>query len=85
MLLNPQVYQAPEIVIMKKYYKLGKKWVPTYATVAAHFTTIAQPFPIFRKLLAIISSMKNHPHLTILNQNINTNTKSLMLLTQLAL
>ena len=47
--------------------------------------TTAQPFPIFRKLLAIIPSMKNHPQLIILNQKINSNTKSLMLLTQLVL
>ena len=30
----------------------------------------------FRKLLAIIPSMKNHPYLIIPNQKINTNTKS---------
>ena len=56
-----------------------------YTTVVAYFTTIAQPFHIIRKLLAIIPSMKNHPHLIILNQKINTNTKSPMLLTQLGL
>ena len=67
------------------FYVLRKKWVPTYTTVVAYLTTIAQPFPIFRKLLAIIPSMKNHPHLIILNQKINTNTKSPMLLTQLVL
>ena len=63
----------------------GKKCVPTYTTVAAYFTTTAQPFPVFRKLLAIIPSMKNHPQLITLNQKINSNTKSPMLLTQLAL
>ena len=56
-----------------------------YTTVAAYFTAIAQPFPIFGKLLTIIPGMKNHPHLIILNQKINTNTKSPMLLTQLVL
>ena len=62
-----------------------EKRVPTYTTVAAYFMTTAQPFPIFRKLLAIIPSMKNHPHVIILNRKINSNTKSPMLLTQLAL
>ena len=52
-------------------------------TVGAYFSTIVQP--IFSKLLATIPSMQNHPHLRILNQNINTNNKSLMLLTQLVL
>ena len=47
--------------------------------------TTAQPFPIFRKLLAIIPSMKNHPQLIILNQKMNANTKSPMLLTQIVL
>ena len=56
-----------------------------YTTVVAYFTTIAQPFAIFRKLLVIIPSMKNHPDLIILNQKINSNTKSRMLLTQLVL
>ena len=56
-----------------------------YATVVGYLTTIAQPFPIFRKLLAIILSMKNHSHLTILNQKVNANTKSPMLPTQLVL
>ena len=55
---------------------LGKKWVPLYTTVAAYFMAIAQPFPIFRKLLGIISSMENHPHLIILNKKINVNNKS---------
>ena len=62
-----------------------KNWFPTYTAVVAHLTTIAQPFPIFRKLLATIPSMNNHPHLIILNQKINTDTKSPMLLTQLVL
>ena len=52
-----------------------------YSTVVAYFTTIAKPFPILRKLLAIISGMNNHPYLMILNQKIITNTKSSMLLT----
>ena len=56
-----------------------------YTAVVAYFTTTAQPFPIFRKLLAIITNMKNPPQLIILNQKINSNTKSLMLLTQLVL
>ena len=34
---------------------------------------------------AIVPSMKNHPQLIILNQKINSNTKSPMLLTQLVL
>ena len=29
----------------------GKKWIPTYTTAVAYFSTIVQPFPIFRKLL----------------------------------
>ena len=62
-----------------------KNWFPTYTAVVAHLTTIAQPFPIFRKLLATIPSMNNHPRLIILNQKINTDTKSPMLLTQLVL
>ena len=49
----------------------------------AYFSTIAQPFPIFRKLLAIIPSIQNDPHLRILNLKINTNTKLPILLTQL--
>ena len=57
-------------------------WVPTYTTVAVYLTTIAQLFPTFRKLLAIIHSMQNHAYLIILNQKINTKTKSPMLLTQ---
>ena len=56
-----------------------------YTTVVAYFTTTAQPFPIFRKLLPIIPSMKNHPQLIILNPKINSNTRSPMLLTQLVL
>ena len=55
--------------------ELRKKWVPTHTTVVARLTTITQPIP----------SMKNHPHLIILSQKINTNTKSPMLLTQLIL
>ena len=60
----------------------GKTWAPTNTTVGAYFSTVAQPFPIFRKLLAIIPSIQNHPHSRILNLKINTNTKSPMLLTQ---
>ena len=56
-----------------------------YPTFVAYLTTIAQPFPIFSKLLAMIPSLKNHPHLIILNQETNTNTKPPMLLTQLVL
>ena len=56
-----------------------------YATVVAYLTTITQPFSIFRKLLAIIPSMKNLPHLIIPNQKINTNAKSPMLLIQVVL
>ena len=63
----------------------GEKRAPTDTTVGAYFSTIVQPFPIFRKLLAIIPSMQNHPHLRILNQKINTNNKSPMLLTQVVL
>ena len=65
-------------------WNFGKKWVPTYTTVVAYLTTIAQTF-IFRKLLAIIPSMDNDSNLIILNQKIHTNTKSPMLLTQLVL
>ena len=60
----------------------GKKWVPTNTTVVTYFTTTAQPFLIFRKLLAIAHS---HRYIIVLNQKINTNTKSPMLLTQLVL
>ena len=60
-------------------------WASTYTTVVVYLTTIAQLFPTFRKLLAIIHSMKNDAHLIILNQKINTNTKSRLLLTQLVL
>ena len=49
-------------------------WVPTYTTVAVYLTTIAQLFPTFRKLLAIIHSMQNHAYLIILNQKINKKT-----------
>ena len=54
-------------------------------TVVAYFSTTFQPFFIFRALLAKIPSMQNHPHLTIMNQKINSNTKSTILLTQLEL
>ena len=60
-----------------------KKWVPMYTAVVAYFTTTAQPFPIFRKLLAIAPSIKNPPQLIILNQKLNSNFKSPMLQTQL--
>ena len=63
----------------------GKKWAPTNTTAGASFWTIAQSFPVFRKLLAIISSIQNHPDLRILNLKISTNTKSPILLTQLVL
>ena len=63
----------------------GKKWAPTNTTAGASFSTTTQPFPVFRKLLAIIPSIQNHPHLRILNLKISTNTKSPMLLTQLVL
>ena len=64
---------------------LEKKWVPTYPTVVAYFSPIARPVPIFRKLVAIISSVQNHPHFIILNQKINSNNKLPMLLTQIVL
>ena len=70
---------------MHYYENCGKKWVPTYAIVVAYLTIIVQPFPNFTKLLAVVPSMKNHPHFIILNQKINTNTKSPMLVTQLIL
>ena len=63
----------------------GKKRAPTKTTVEAYFSTVAQPFPIFRKLLAIIPNIQNHAHLRILNLKVNSNTKLMMLLTQLAL
>ena len=63
---------------------MEKKWAPTNTAVGAYFWTIAQPFSIFRKLLAIIPSIQNHPHLRILNLKISTNTKSPMLLTFLS-
>ena len=53
-----------------------------YTTVVTYVTTTAQPFLIFRKLLAITH---NHPHVIILNQKVSTNTKSPMLLTQLTM
>ena len=53
--------------------------------VVAYSSTIVQPFNIFRKLLVIIPSMQNYPHLIILNQKISTNTKPPMLLTLLVL
>ena len=56
----------------------GKKWVPTYTTVVAYLTTIDQPFPIFRKLLTIIPSMKNYPHLIILNQKLTNSTSAVI-------
>ena len=49
------------------------------------FSTIAQPFPVFRKFLVIIPSMQNYPHLIILNEKINANNKLPMLPTQLVL
>ena len=55
------------------------------AIAGGYFSTLAQPFLIFRKLLAIIPIIQNQPHLRTLNLNINTNTKSPMLLTQLVL
>ena len=67
----------------KAFYELGKKWAPTNTTVEAYFSTIAQPFPIFSKLLGIIPSIQNHPHLRILNLKANANTRSHMLLTQI--
>ena len=50
-----------------------------YTKVVAYFSNTVQPFVIVRKLLAIISSMQNDLHLIIQNQEINTNTKSLIL------
>ena len=63
----------------------AKKWAPTDTTVGAYFSTIVQEFLIFKKLLAIITSMQNHPRSRILNQKINTNNKWPMLLPQLVL
>ena len=71
--------------IYRFFRNWGKKWGPTNTTVGAYISTIVQPYPIFRKLLAIIPSIQNHPHLRILTQKMNTNTKSPMLLTQLVL
>ena len=64
------------------FEELPKKVVPTYTAVVAYITIIAQPFPIFRKLLAIIPSMKNYPHLMILNQKL-TNSISAAIPNQL--
>ena len=55
------------------------------AIAGGYFSNLAQQFLIFRKLLAIIPIIHNQPHLRTLNLNINTNTKSPMLLTQLVL
>ena len=54
-------------------------------TVVAYISSTQQAFLIYMKLLGIIPNMQNHPHLIILNQKINTNTKSPILLTQLVL
>ena len=51
----------------------------------ASFSTIAQPFPVFRKFLTIIPSIQNYTQLTILNLKISNYTKSPMLLIQLVL
>ena len=59
----------------------GKKWVPRYTTFLAYLTTVAQPFPILWKILAIVTNINNHPHLI----KINTDTKSPMSLTRLVL
>ena len=48
----------------------GNRWVPTYTTVVAYFSTTDQLFLIFKMLPAIILSRQNHPHVTILNQKI---------------
>ena len=73
--------------VARSFLEIGGKseFLRILGNFAAYFTTTAQPFPIFRKLLVIIPSMKNHPQLIILNQKINSNTKSPMLLTQLFL
>ena len=95
-IINPfQIYQVHVFSRNLRYYmhnyeiqfsrNLGKKRAPTDTTVGAYFSTIVQPFPNFRKLLAIIPSMQNHPHFRILNQKFNTNNKFLMLLSQLVL
>ena len=65
--------------------KWWKKEVPMYTTVVAYIASTQKAFLIYMKLLAIIPNMQNHPHLIILNQKINANTKSPILLTQLAL
>ena len=51
---------------LKFSWNWGKKWALTNTTVGAYFSTIAQPFSFFRKLLAIIPRIQNHPHLRIL-------------------
>ena len=53
---------------IQSFLAIGKKSGFLHTTVVAYLATIVQPFPIFRKLLAIIPSVKNHPHLKILNQ-----------------
>ena len=53
--------------IEKSFLEIWEKKVPMVTTAVAYFTTTAQLFPIFRKLLAIIPSMKNHPQLINLN------------------
>ena len=54
-------------------------------TVVAYISSTQQAFLIYMKLLGIIPNMQNHPHLIILNQKIDTNTKLPILLTQLVL
>ena len=51
----------------------------------AYFSTIAQPFPIFRKLLPIIPTIQKSSTLKNSEFKNNTNTKSLIMLTELVL
>ena len=73
--------------IARSFVEIGGKseFLRILGNFVAYFITTAQLFPIFRKLLVIIPSIKNHPQLIILNQKISSNTKSPMLLTQLLL
>ena len=64
---------------IKLYALLWDLEFSTYTTIVAYLGTIAQPFPIFRTLLAIIPSMKNHLNLIIMNK-----TKSLIILNHLS-
>ena len=84
-LWSPKVIRILIIMKIISFTLKQSGWVPSYTKVVVCFSTIAQQFPIYNKFLAIILSMQNHPHLIILNQKINTNTKLPMSLTQLVL